>query len=324
MHYTTLFELPPSSPGFTGWPWTLDTLKLPETMPDDLPWPRITIVTPSFNQGQFIEQAICSVLMQGYPNLEYIIIDGGSTDGSVDTIRKYEDRLTYWLSEPDAGQYDAINKGFAQSSGEIMAWINSDDMYCPGAFSIVAEIFSSCLEIQWLTSVSFLCWDEHGRAVECRSGEGFNREAFYRGRNGGIHGFHNHFIMQESTFWRRSLWETAGEYIDSSYLFAGDFELWARFWQHSKLYSTTALIAGFRIHRNQKTSSCIDSYCQEALQILRRYHGQIPSKIEIKIRNFIGRFSWLPAVRKVFGWQADFVEHKHGSGCWVTKTSHFS
>ena len=105
-------------------------------------YPRISIVTPSFNQGKYIEQTIQSVLSQNYPNLEYIIIDGGSTDGTVEIIKKYEQQLTYWISEPDKGQTDAINKGFAKCTGEIFNWINSDDYYSPNSLHIVAEVFS--------------------------------------------------------------------------------------------------------------------------------------------------------------------------------------
>src|ERR1700738_5143459 len=106
----------------TGWPWTTETPRLPAVRPDGSRWPRISIVTPSYNQGQFIEETIRSVLLQGYPDLEYLILDAGSTDGTLDVIRKYERHLTYWVSEPDKGQSDAINKGFARCTGELMNW----------------------------------------------------------------------------------------------------------------------------------------------------------------------------------------------------------
>ena len=112
------------------------------------PAPRISVVTPSFNQSAFLEETLRSVLDQGYPNLEYIVIDGGSTDASADIIRKHAGRITCWVSEKDQGQYDAINKGFARSTGEIMAWLNSDDKYLPWTFSVVGEIFASRPEVE--------------------------------------------------------------------------------------------------------------------------------------------------------------------------------
>lgn len=135
-------ELPAPLHGKSGWPWTEGSSPLPDNMPDGSLWPRISIVTPSFNQGQFIEETIRSVLLQGYPNLEYIIIDGGSTDNTVDIIKKYDIWLAHWVSEPDKGQSHAINKGFAKASGEIYAYINSDDLYEPNAFRIIAPLFT--------------------------------------------------------------------------------------------------------------------------------------------------------------------------------------
>lgn len=125
----TLKDLPTSPEGKIGWPWTEQPEPLPNKMPDGCEWPRISIVTPSYNYGQFIEETIRSVLLQGYPNLEYIIIDADSTDDSVEIIRKYEQYLAYWISEADDGQTDAINKGYQQCTGEIFVWLNADDTY---------------------------------------------------------------------------------------------------------------------------------------------------------------------------------------------------
>ena len=129
----TLKDLPLPPPEKLEWPWTEQSEPLSERIPDNSEWPRISIVTPSYNQGQFIEETIRSVLLQGYPNLEYIIIDGGSTDNSVEIIRKYEPWLTYWVSQPDKGQTDAIQKGFNLSTGVVWNWLNSDDLLEPNA-----------------------------------------------------------------------------------------------------------------------------------------------------------------------------------------------
>ena len=125
----TLKDLPTPPEGKTGWPWTQQTEPLPDKMPDGSEWPRISIVTPSYNYGRFIEETIRSVLLQGHPNLEYIIIDAGSKDDTVEIIRKYEQYLTYWVSEADDGQADAINKGYQQCTGDIFVWLNADDAY---------------------------------------------------------------------------------------------------------------------------------------------------------------------------------------------------
>src|SRR5205085_6663873 len=126
MRCPSLNDLPASPPGKTGWPWTEESIRLPNTMLDGSAWPKISIVTPSYNQGQFIEETIRSVLLQGYSNLEYIIMDGGSTDNTLSILRKYEHAIDFWTSERDKGQAAAINKGFAVASGEILAWLNSD------------------------------------------------------------------------------------------------------------------------------------------------------------------------------------------------------
>jgi glycosyltransferase involved in cell wall biosynthesis len=135
----TLEDLPLPPDGKSGWPWTEESAKVPDKMPDGRLWPKISIVTPSYNQGQFIEEAIRSILLQGYPDLEYIIIDGGSTDRTVEIIKKYEPWLAYWESKPDKGQSHAINKGLEKSTGKLFNWHNSDDILMPDSLTTIAK-----------------------------------------------------------------------------------------------------------------------------------------------------------------------------------------
>jgi glycosyltransferase involved in cell wall biosynthesis len=135
MRCPSLSELPAPPPGRTGWPWTEESRQMPERMSETQSAPRVTIVTPSFNQGRFIEEAIRSILLQGYPDLEYFVLDGGSTDSTVEIIRKYSRWIDFWVSEPDRGQSAAINRGLRMGSGVYAAWINSDDMLCRNALA---------------------------------------------------------------------------------------------------------------------------------------------------------------------------------------------
>jgi hypothetical protein len=254
--------------------------------------PTISIVTPSYNQAQFLEDTIQSVLGQGYRNLEHVVIDGGSTDGSVDIIRRYADRLKYWASEPDAGQYDAINKGFAHTTGEIMAWLNSDDKYTPWSFSIVGEIFASFPEVEWITTVQPLGWNVRGQAIHVDFSGGFSRPSFFKGGNFPSEGsYGRRWIQQESTFWRRSLWERAGARVESALHLAADFELWARFYQHANLYGVLAPLGGFRAHGNQKSVFHANEYMAEAEGVLRRYGGLPCTGVEALVRGIVWKVS---------------------------------
>ena len=238
--------------------------------------PRISVVTPSFNQARFLPEAMRSVLGQDYPDLEYVVIDGGSTDGSTEVIRQHQNRLAHWVSEKDGGQYDAVNKGFARTGGEVMGWLNSDDMYTPWALRVVGEVFSQLPQVRWVTTLLPLHWDERGVPSRCNPVAGYSKRGFFRGRHLPRPGETDKpFIQQESTFWRRSLWEEAGGKVDASMQLAGDFELWARFFQHADLYGVALPIGGFRKHGEQKTASRMDAYLEEAEGVLHRHGGRI-------------------------------------------------
>jgi glycosyltransferase involved in cell wall biosynthesis len=206
--------------------------------------PRISVVTPSFNQAQFLEQTICSVLDQGYENLEYIIIDGGSSDGSVDIIKRYEKHIDYWVSEPDGGHARALAKGFAHANGDILAWLNSDDLYFPWTLKTVAEIFKEHPEAHWITGIQVV-FDREGRITYAQR-KLINHMDYLIGRYA--------WIQQESTFWTRELWTAAGGYINTTYKIMIDGELWSRFFCHAQLYHVACVLGGFRFWGGNRSS----------------------------------------------------------------------
>ena len=220
--------------------------------------PCISVVTPSLNQCDFLGRALESVLDQGYPDLEYVVVDGGSTDGSATSSRQHQDRLTWWVSEPDNGLYHAVNKGFAHTSGEIMCWINSSDTQYPWTLATVAEVFDQLPEVEWILGVS----SEFGLT----GGPKKVTPAFFNVYD--VLAGNYRWIQQESVFWRRSLWERAGGGLDESLPRVADFDLWLRFLRLAPLYHVETLLGGFRHHDHALGDQGGGPYEREAADLL--------------------------------------------------------
>ncbi len=226
-------------------------------------WPKISIVTVSFNQGDFLEETILSVLNQRYPNLEYIIIDGGSRDNSVEIIRKYAHRLAYWVSEPDQGQTYGINKGLEKVTGDIVAFVNSDDVYLPGALKAVADAFIKHPDWNWLVGgwlifgqiddLETSCWLPRppANAADC---------------------LYQHFsAAQPGHFWRGQLFKQYG-LLDSSYHFCFDHEFYARLLVAGETcHGIQVPLAAYRFHNTSKTVSAADRFTPEFTRIREKY-----------------------------------------------------
>ena len=263
MRCPALNELPPPPSGKTGWPWTVEPARVPAMRPHGSPWPRISIVTPSYNQGQFIEETIRSVLLQGYPDLEYIIIDGGSTDGTVDVIKTYEQWLTYWISEKDRGQSHAINKGFTKTSGQIGAYLNSDDFYLPGA---VAYSAASFCRLDWDLLIG-------RRDFRYRPSWRWLRRSWWLLRIRFLPppflvGHDAHDIPQESTFWNLKKFRTAR--FDEDLHFCFDLEWYCRVARGAAIALSARKIGYFREHDASKTTNLQSLAQSESAMILAR------------------------------------------------------
>lgn len=230
--------------------------------------PLVSVVTPSFNQARFLEQTIESVLSQDYPRLEYVIVDGGSTDDSQSIIRKYAPSLAWWVSEPDAGQTDAINKGFSHAGGEILAWLNSDDTWLPGAVSSVVRAFSERPGYGLIYGgANFIDERDHiiGRFPAAQTD-------YRRLRQGYVH------IPQQAAFFRADLWRRVGP-LDPSLYFAMDYELWIKIAEHAQLQYVPQVWANFRLHSAAKTIMADERCWPEMLRIHYRDGGTLFSQL---------------------------------------------
>lgn len=239
-------------------------------------WPKITIITPSFNQGQFLDEAIRSVVCQNYPCLEYIVIDGGSTDNSVEIIRKYNDKITYWVSEPDRGQSHAINKGLARATGDIIGWVNSDDYLLPNCLMLIANLFKNHRKEIIAGNVEEIVThndvDYEVEQIVVQQGITLRNFVCYWESKYSWH--------QVGLFFPASVWKNIGS-LDETLTYGMDYDLMCRFLQRTSVYYINETVARFRLHSNSKTVSQAHLFLDETSQVSKRY-WHLFSNINIK------------------------------------------
>jgi glycosyltransferase involved in cell wall biosynthesis len=234
--------------------------------------PQISIVTPCLNAAGVIRDVINSVKQSSTGAIEHIVVDGGSTDGTQEILQEYDHLILIFT--PDDGPYDALNTGFAHALGDVMGWINADDLYVPRALDVVADIFSRFDAVEWLTTTYPLFAGAAGQIVGAARTHSYSR---YRSLHPDATRFGGSLptaMQQESTFWRRQLWKKSGAYIDANYKFAADFELWLRFWQHAEVYAANAPFGCFRWGPSQRSQVFHEEYARELDDILQRYGGE--------------------------------------------------
>jgi glycosyltransferase involved in cell wall biosynthesis len=261
MNIISLSDLPPSPMGQIGWPWNVAPSPQPSVIDNESRWPRISIVTPSYNQVQFLEETIRSVLLQGYPNLEYIIMDGASTDGSLEILHRYSSFFDYWISARDDGHASALNAGFDHASGDILGYINSDDLLLPDALFNIARYFRQNPQADLVV----------GKSVLINSASTIYYRVpgliptFYSLLFWGSGGFN-----QPASFWKRDLFLSVGPF-DPAYRFSFDFDMYLRFTLKSHAKHINQYLAAFRMHPKSKTITLRDVQEQDDAMLRQRY-----------------------------------------------------
>ena len=262
MRCPSLFELPPAA-GRAGWPWSEESQRLAGTTADGRPWPRVSVVTPTFNQRVFLEETMRSVLLQGYPDLEYLVMDGGSTDGSVEVILRYADRLAYWVSRPDGGQSQALNAGLRKATGEVLGWLNGDDTYEPGAVSEAARVFAADPAVV-MAYGDCANVDGAGTVFSVSRSRPFDYDRLLRRWP--------NFIAQPTVFLRREALAAVGG-LDESLEFAMDYDLWLRVARLGRAVYIPRIQGRFRVHPDSKTTRHPDRFWPEVRRVSRRHGG---------------------------------------------------
>jgi glycosyltransferase involved in cell wall biosynthesis len=295
MRCPTLEELPPPKSSKTGWPWTIETPQAPPRLPDGAEWPLISIVTPNYNYERFLETTIRSVLLQGYPNIEYIVQDDGSSDGSVELIKRYAAHLSHWSSEPNAGQVPAINRGLRRSSGSILCYINSDDYYLPGAFRAAAEFFHVHPDVDMINGrCRFVDQDENAVGDHFGNIASLDEvldlwDVWWASRQ----------FVQPETFWRRRLYHKVGDFRNDLFI-VFDYEYWVRaFGAGAVVRPIDYETAAFRFQPAQKTSNS-DRVAREELRVVNEWIWDLRVPVSRKARrNLQGKWVFDAVFRKV-------------------------
>ena len=264
---TSTTPLPSPPPGKRGWPWSESPSLEVSALEEQGRWPRISVITPSYNQAPFLEMTLRSVLLQGYPNLEYLVIDGGSTDGSVTLLEKYTPWLTAWVSEPDEGQSHAINKGLRRATGEILCWLNSDDYYLPGTLATVGRLLA-----REKREAGPRALVGHIRKVYVDGRPPVELEGCYEGRKRLLQFWRGYQMHQPAIFWGREVSEEIG-WLDEDLHLTMDFDYWVRMSQVTTFLNADEVLAVCHYHAAAKTGDDYAAYHRALERTAWRYWG---------------------------------------------------
>lgn len=287
---------------------------------------RLCMVTTNFNYGRFLDDCMRSIIdTRGFERVDYVVMDAGSTDNSVEVIKRHASKLKHWQSARDDGMYHAIQAGFARSDAPYMGWLNSDDQLTPWAIQTVLDIFDQLPEVRWITSRLPLQARTDGVVIKADTLSGVDNWGFFNGEHVKSLGLPSSgWIVQDCTFWRRDLWDEVGGTFDHSLKLAADFELWARFIDKTDLYIVNVPFGIYRIHGANKAVAGRDAYREECVKVLQRYQPIIPQDMDRLGKRVVAKAlksigfghlvdkSWGPAIKT--------VAFNHGDGRYFVQT----
>jgi glycosyltransferase involved in cell wall biosynthesis len=274
---------------------------------------RLCMVTTNFNYGAYLDDCMRSIVhAKGFERVDYVVMDGGSTDNSVEVIKTYADKLKHWQSAKDEGMYHAIAEGFEKSDAPYMGWLNSDDQLTPWTIQTVLDIFDQLPQVRWITSRYPLQARKDGTVIKSDYLPGVDNWGFFNAEHIKSSGLPTSgWIVQDCTFWRRDLWDDVGAEFDLSLKLAADFELWSRFIQKTDCHVVNVPLGIYRFHGANKAVTGRDAYRDECLKVLNRHTPVVPENIEKLSQRVIGKHlkslgmghlvdkSWAPSLKTV-------------------------